>query len=525
MPASVTLKQLSYSTPDGHTLFSDLGLTFGPVRTGLIGRNGTGKTTLLRLIAGEVQPASGSVLCSGTFAMLRQHLDTVCQVADLLGVGDALARLDRLERGEGQEEDFLSADWTLPSRVDAALAQMGLPALEPNWPLATLSGGQRTRVALAALILKQPDFIFLDEPTNSLDASGRDAVAHLLHQWRGGAIVVSHDRTLLRRMDAIVELTTLGATTYGGNWDYYQDAKAKELAAAQRDLATAERQEHDAARRAQEAREKQARRDGRGKREGAKGGTPRILLGMMKNRAEQSGGAVENLADKQRSQAAEQLTAARAKVEVLTPLSVKLSSTGVPAGRIVLSATGITGGPDPEHPIIRNLSLTLTGAERVAIAGPNGSGKTSLLRLLTGDLPCLQGAIRLGGSVAFLDQSVSLLDPEQTIRENFARLNPDSNENTVRAALARFMFRAEAAMQHVGSLSGGERMRAGLAVTIGGDNPPALLCLDEPTNHLDISAVEAVEAGLRGYDGALLVVSHDADFLAAIGTDRQVTLD
>ncbi len=526
MPASVSLHQLSYSTSDNQLLFSGLDLSFGTERTGLIGRNGTGKSTMLRIIAGNLQPATGSVTVQGSIGMLDQSVQVAPDdtVADHLGVAAALAQLDRLEHGLGTVEDAGEADWTLPGRIETALADVGLPAYAPDRMLTTLSGGQRTRLALARLILSQPDIILLDEPTNNLDADGRQAVVGLLQRWRGAAIVVSHDRTLLREMDAIVELTTLGATSYGGNWDHYAERKALELAAAEHELGTAERRVAEIDRKIQAVAEKKARKDGAGKRKAARGDIPKILLGGMKENSENTSGGNARLANRLRGDAAEAASEARAKVEVLTPLSVTLTPTGLPAGRTVLQADALTGGPEGMPPIIRDLSLTLIGPERVAITGPNGSGKTTLLRLLTSALPASAGVARILVPHAMLDQTVSLLDPALSIRDNFRTLNPDADENTCRSALARFMFRADAALQLAGTLSGGEMLRAGLACTIGGNHPPQLLILDEPTNHLDIHAIEQVEAGLRGYDGALLVISHDADFLGAIGITRRITL-
>ncbi len=526
MPASVSLHQLSYSTSDNQPLFSGLDLVFGNERTGLIGRNGTGKSTLLRIIAGRLQPAAGSVTVLGTLGMLEQSVQVApdADVADQLGVAEALARLDRLEQGLGDMDDAAEADWTLPGRIETALADVGLPAYAPDRPLATLSGGQRTRLALARLILAEPDIILLDEPTNNLDADGRLAVVDLLHRWRGAAIVVSHDRALLREMDAIVELTTLGATTYGGNWDHYAERKALELAAAEHELSTAERRIAEIDRKIQAVAEKKARKDGAGKRKAAKGDIPKIMLGGMKENSENTSGGNARLANRQHGDAAEAASEARARIEVLAPLSVTLTPTGLPAGRTVLQADGLTGGPEGVSPVIRDFSLNMTGPERVAITGPNGSGKTTLLRLLTGTLPAASGTARILVPHAMLDQTVSLLDPALSIRDNFLALNPDADERTCRSALARFMFRADAALQQVGTLSGGEMLRAGLACTIGGNHPPQLLILDEPTNHLDIHAIEQVEAGLRGYDGALLVVSHDADFLDAIGIGRTIAL-
>jgi ATPase subunit of ABC transporter with duplicated ATPase domains len=209
---------------------------------------------------------------------------------------------------------------------------------------------------------------------------------------------------------------------------------------------------------------------------------------------------------------------------VLQPVTVTLAACGLPPGREVLRAQGLTGGPPGRATLIEGLDLTITGPERVAITGPNGAGKTTLLRLLTGALAPADGTVALHGRWALLDQTVSLLDAAQTIRDNYRRLNPEDGEQACRAALARFKFRADAALQAVGTLSGGEMLRAGLAATIGATRPPELLILDEPTNHLDLEAIAAVEAGLRAYDGALLVVSHDRDFLEAIRIEREVVL-
>jgi ATPase subunit of ABC transporter with duplicated ATPase domains len=190
----------------------------------------------------------------------------------------------------------------------------------------------------------------------------------------------------------------------------------------------------------------------------------------------------------------------------------------------VLSLEHVSAGYQAGRPLLRDLSLAIVGPERVALVGPNGSGKTTLLKLIIGDLQPLAGTVRLETDHVVFDQTVSLLDPSLTILENFRRINPSAGINACHAALARFMFRADAALQTVASLSGGQLLRAGLACVLGGASPPPLLVLDEPTNHLDIASIEAVEAGLRAYDGALLVVSHDETFLQAIEVTRRIDL-
>ena len=523
--SAITLSRLGWSTPDGRILFSDLDLSFGPERVGLVGRNGVGKSTLLRIIEGELTPQAGSVTVDGRVAMLRQmvQVDPEETIADLFGVGNGLDLLRRAERGEADADDIAHADWLLEARIEAALARVGL-AVTPDARLASLSGGQRTRASLAALLLADPDFLLLDEPTNDLDREGRDAVAALLADWRGGAIVVSHDRELLERMDAIVELTSLGAARYGGGWSAYRARKDLELAAAERDLADAEKQIDATARAAQLAAERKARKDGAGKRKAAKGGAPRIVLGMQKNRSEETGGEQSRLAERQAAEARANAAAARERIETLRQLKLSLAPTGLAPGRRVLTLDRVTAGYAPAAPVIRDLSFEVVGPERVAITGPNGSGKSTLLRLVTGTLAPWSGEVTAHVRFALLDQSVSLLDPAASILDNFRRLNAGSDENGCRASLARFLFRANAALQRVGELSGGQMLRAGLACVLGSREPPPLLILDEPTNHLDIDSLAAVEAGLQAYDGALLVVSHDEAFLGAIGVTRRVSL-
>jgi len=525
MPASIILSKLSWSTPDGRALLADLELTFGPERTGLVGRNGIGKTTLLKLISGELRPSAGTVAVNGTLGILRQtvQVDPGETVADLFGIAEALALLRRAESGEATAEELADADWSLEARVASALGRVGLDA-RPETPLAAMSGGQGTRARLAALIFAEPDFLLLDEPTNNLDREGRAAVVDLLADWRGGAIIVSHDRELLETMDAIVELTSLGATRYGGGWSQYRERRALELAAARRDLADAEKRVDEIDRRAQETAERKARRDRAGQRKRAKGDMPRILAGMRKDRSEDTSGENARLAERRRAQALEAAASARERIEILQPLSVALPPTNLPSGKSVLTIDAVSAGYEPDRPIVRDLSFAVTGPERVAIVGPNGSGKTTFLALVTGQVRPWTGTVRVMTDFAIFDQQVSLLDPSASIRDNFRRLNPKAGENACRAALARFMFRADAALQIVSSLSGGQLLRAGLACVLGGPTPPSLLILDEPTNHLDIDSIEAVEAGLRAYDGALLVVSHDEAFLGAIGISRRLDL-
>ena len=527
MPSFATLDGLSYRTPEGRSLFENLTVAFGAERTGLVGRNGVGKTTLLQLIAGELAPAAGAVTVRGRVGLLRQALQPPpgASVADLLGLAEPLARLARIANGQGCEDDLAEADWGLEARLDAALAEVGLAGLALDRPAVSLSGGQVTRVSLAGLLAQEPDLLILDEPTNNLDAEARRLVAEVLAHWRGGAIVVSHDRELLRRMDRIVELSGLGAKVYGGNYDLYVERKVAEEAAAARELADAERTQARVAREVQQAAERKARRDAAGRRFAAKGSEPRIVLGAMAERAEGSGSRESRLAERLRAEAAAGLAEAQGRVERLRKLGFELPASGLAAGKTVLVFDAVGFGFADGPPVLHDLSLRIVGPERVAVTGPNGAGKTTLIRLAAGELEPSSGRVIRSGPAAFLDQQTAMLQPQDTLVEAFRRLNPQAGENAARAALARFLFRNVAADKPVSSLSGGERLRAALACTLMAERPPQLLILDEPTNHLDLDSIEAVEAALGGYDGALVMVSHDRDFLDAVGIDREIRLN
>jgi ATPase subunit of ABC transporter with duplicated ATPase domains len=524
MPALLTLDSIGLGTPGGRPLFNGLTLAFGRERTGIVGRNGSGKSTLLCLIAGGIEPAAGSVQRSGTIGMLAQAQADTLTVAEALGVADDLARLARLEAGEGSPDDAAEADWMLETRIETALAQTGLAAIARDRMLTSLSGGERTRVALARLQLEAPDLLLLDEPTNNLDDDGRAAVMQLLDSWQGGIIVASHDRALLERVDRIVELTPAGVTVFGGGWSKFAEARDAARERAVTDLDRAADALRATERAVQEAKERKARSDkeGRGKR--AHRDAPKMLFDYKQDRAENSGARASRLAERQIGARSDALADARAKVEILTPLAIDLPKTGLHGGRQLAAFREVVMMRGARR-LFGPLSFEIRGPERIAISGANGSGKTTLLRLITGKLAPAGGEVhRATDRIATLDQHVALLDPDTSILDNMRRLNPDLTDHAAHAVLARFAFRNTASLQIAGTLSGGERLRAGLACVFARPEPPLLLMLDEPTNHLDVASIEVLEASLSDFDGALLVVSHDRAFLEAIGVTREIAL-
>ena len=520
----LTLDGVACATPDGSLLFSDLNLSLAHESVGLVGRNGSGKSTLLQAIAMQGPVAQGTITCRGRVGFLRQLPPVGTQtVGDTLG-GEALACLRRIESGTAADADYEQADWTLPARLDAATASVGLPPLDVERPLAALSGGERMRVMLAGLLLDHTDILLLDEPTNNLDDAGRDAVLDLLQRWHGPVVVASHDRALLEHVDRIVELTRTGIHVVGGGWSVFEQQRSAERARALDALDKAESAVKSARRDRQREAEKQAQRDKRGRAVAARKSEPKILLHARQQRAEQTAGRYRAVGNDSVAQAGDALAQAQADVERVVPIRIAMPSCGLPTRHVLVEARHVMCEREGRR-LFGPLDLTIRGPERIALTGPNGSGKTSLIRLLLGDEPPQEGAITADrGDMALLDQHISLLERSETALGAVRRLNPEMTAGQAHDALASYGFRNRWGDRPVESLSGGERVRLALACLFSRPRPPRMLILDEPTNHLDVEATMLLEEALQAYDGALLCVSHDRGFRDALKLEREVSL-
>ena len=521
-------EQLSYSIGD-RRLFHNLTISFGKEKTGLIGANGIGKTTLIRLFLGQLMPENGVVHTNGQIAYLPQDFvvhapDTIAHV---LGIESQLNALHAIETGVGiaHDQEIIGDDWDIKERTTALFSRLGLAHLALSRTIGTLSGGETTRVFLASLLLKNPDFLILDEPTNNLDRESRQALYDTLCSFNGGLLVVSHDRKLLSFMDRIAELTSLGLTLYGGNYNAYVAQKQLEQEAKERQLVDAKKSLKKTKKVVQQSKERYEKRVSHGNKLRRSGSLPTIVLNMMKERSEKTKSKLEAQTDRLLERAREQLGQAQSQLERTEFLDFELEATRVHNTKKVLEINNLTFAYSGCSPIINNFNLTVVGPERLAIAGSNGSGKTTLLKLIAGQLQPTTGAIIIGVEhVVYLDQYLSILDSQQTVLENFKRLNPDEKENVCRARLAIFLFSADAALKKVEYLSGGEKMRASLACILMGQHAPQLIILDEPTNNMDLQSIASIERALRSYKGALLAVSHDQTFLQNIGVEEKIEL-
>ncbi|CUW24273.1 ABC transporter ATP-binding protein uup [Serratia grimesii] len=510
------LHQLTCQFADGETLFGPLDLTFDQQHCGLVGRNGVGKTRLLRLIAGLDQPGGGHVESHASLAYVAQQpeISSDTTLAELLGYGEMFAALARLEQGQPQAEDIdrLEGRWDLNDRLQIAFTAAGLPAFDPQRPAHDLSGGERMRAVLCGAMLGDADFLLLDEPTNHLDAWGRDWLYQQLASWRGGLLVASHDRQLLARMQRIVELTPDTLLSYGGNYDDYRRQRDLEQQAARAGLEHARQERRRIRARQQKEHDISQRRSAQTLKTVDTLNIASFERVAYKGAAKESLGTLRKQHHDQKTSLDAAVREAYQRIDEDNPVMLTLPGSAVAAGKQVLVLEQL------QLPFIAMppLDLRLDGPMRVALTGPNGCGKSTLLKVIVGQLVADSGRCHCPLSTAYLDQNLSQFDLSLSVVEHLGLQDSPLNEGTVRSQLAQLQLHAERVLLPLAALSGGERLKAALACMLWRQEPAQLLMLDEPTNHLDLASSLAIERALVDFPGAMLVVSHDEAFLQAL---------
>ena len=576
----VSITHLRYAHPSEPALFIDLSAVFSTPLTGLIGDNGCGKTTLMRLILGDLTPDSGSVVAPERMAHLPQDLglDREQTLAELCGISEILRALQAVESGEYSPElyEVIGDNWDVEERTLATLTTYGFtPAalVDRDNPEAiralftrdmrSFSGGEAVIAALASLMVSDPEFILLDEPTNNLDSVAKAQLFETLEALPCPALIISHDRDLLERVNVIAELHAdrqglAHLRIFEGNYSTYRQALDTEQQAAQRRVTEAKNRVRSAHREWVQAQEIISRNMSRV----WKDDQPDTILDLAKDASRQAAAKLRGLRVGKQEQAQEAYQNAQDQVRIQEKIYAELSQQPLPAGRKVLELSRVdshrvdsrvsretfvvqqpvkvdslyflpaetdsesqqgTPAERPEH-------LILSGPEHLRITGANGSGKTTLLEAIAhaGEadyLSPVQPAYRVDYCIegAYIPQRIAL-DPELTLLQSVQRANPGVSEQHLRDQLARLLFRRESVHHKTGELSGGERFRAAVAQVLLADPVPQLLMLDEPTNNLDISSVDWLVQVLNLYTGAIILVSHDEDFCRRIRIDRTLAL-
>ena len=475
-------------------------------KAAIVGINGAGKTTLLRIIVGEMTPDDGQVVLAKdkTLGYLAQNstVDTSHTIyEELLSVKADLLRLEEkirecennMKHADGDALEDLMKQYTslthafetgggylYRSELVGVLKGLGFTEDEFSKPVATLSGGQKTRVALGRLLLQNPDLIILDEPTNHLDMNSIAWLETYLLNYKGAVLIVSHDRYFLDRIAGkVIEIDQSKATTFMGNYSDYAVKKEQLRVAAwnaymnqQRDIKHQE-----------EVIEK--------------------LKSFNREKSIKRAESREKMLDK--------IEVIEKPSEVRTDMKLTLTPR-ILSGNDVLTVEHLSKSFD-SHKLFTDVNFEIKRGEHVAIIGDNGSGKTTLLKILNGLVPADQGTFRLGSNVeiGYYDQEHHVLHSEKTLFEEISDDYPYLNNTQIRNVLAAFLFTGEDVFKRISDLSGGERGRVSLAkLVLSNAN---FLILDEPTNHLDIMSKEILEDALNGYEGTILYVSHDRYFI------------
>ncbi|KQR01875.1 ABC transporter [Arthrobacter sp. Leaf145] len=527
---SITLTDVRLQWPDGTTALTGISGTFGVGRTGLVGSNGAGKSTLLRLIAGVLTPTSGRISTNGEVGYLPQTLTlkTDSTVADLLGIGPKLRALRAIESGDAAVENFeiVGDDWDIETRADESLRHIGFSGSDLDRNVGEISGGEAMMVAITGLRLQRTAITLLDEPTNNLDRDARARLSGLITSWPGTLVVVSHDLSLLELMDNTAELHAGELTVFGGPYSAWRSHMDEQQAAAVQAAQAAKQAVKIEKRQRQDAETKLAKRarTGQSSYDNKKGS--KILMNQRASDAQVSAGKLRSGSDDKVNAARTALDEASSRIREEERISLNLPDPDVPRGRRIAELRGT------------NRAFFVEGPERVAIIGANGVGKTTLLeRVVAGEsLPDndevsdvvesgTAGGRLLTGRAGYLRQRLDGLDDAATTLENVQASAPSVPEGEIRNQLARFLLRGDSVYRPVHTLSGGERFRVSLARLLFADPPPQVLILDEPTNNLDIQSVDQLVEALNAYRGAVILVSHDDDFLDRLDLDLVLNLD
>lgn len=525
------LQNISYTHPNKELLFSNFSLVVNNhKKIALIGNNGTGKSTLLRIIAKELQPSDGQLSIDTKPYYIPQIFGQYndLTIAQAMQIDEKLMALKEILNGNASEENFhlLNDDWTIEDRCEEALTYWELSGLNLSQKMETLSGGQKTKVFLAGISVHQPDLILLDEPSNHLDITGRQVLYQYVQSTKSTLIVVSHDRKLLNLLDTVCELNKNGIKVYGGNYDFYTEQKQIENNALSQDIQSKEKALRKAKEKERETLERQQKLDSRGKGKQEKAGVARIMMNTLRNNAENSSSKLKNIHAEKIGGISQELQDLRSSLHDIDKMKFGFDNTTLHRGKVLFTATDINFTYATQDLWEENLSFQVKSGERIALKGQNGAGKTTLIKLILGDLEPQTGTIyRAENKSVYIDQEYSLLDNKLNVYEQAQVFNISAlQEHEIKIRLNRFLFAKDDWDKSCHALSGGERMRLMLCYLSIGDQSPDIIILDEPTNNLDIQNIDILTTAINEYQGTLLVISHDETFLEQINTERTIKL-
>lgn len=528
----LTLQGVSYSHPNKDVLLDDIHLTLHrQEKIALIGNNGAGKSTLLKILAGILQPSKGTVKVDARSWYVPQLVGQFNDhtIAEALQIDEKLNALQQILRGNVTNENMtlLDDDWAIGERCLAAFAHWQLEGITPDQKISTLSGGQKTKVFLAGILIHQPQIVLLDEPSNHLDVPAREILYQYIRSTNDTLVVVSHDRTLLNLLNTVCELSKRGIMVYGGNYEFYAEQKQIESNALDQEVKSKEKSLRKAKETEREAMERQQKLDARGRKKQEKAGLPTILMNTLRNNAEKSTARMKGVHTEKVDAISQELNQLRKELPAIDQMKIGFDNSALHKGKILFTAKDLNFRYDERSLWETPLNFQINSGERLSIKGFNGSGKTTIIKMLLGKLAPTAGALYCAENIRsiYIDQDYSLIDEQLTVYEQVEKFNTTAlQEHEVKIRLNRFLFTKEYWDKPCKALSGGEKMRLMLCCLTVGSQSPDLIVLDEPTNNLDIQNLEILTAAINEYKGTLIVISHDAYFLEQIKVEDAIVV-
>ncbi|MBC1222917.1 ABC-F family ATP-binding cassette domain-containing protein [Nostoc sp. UCD121] len=501
-------ENLAYELSLDRTLFQKIQVSIeAGNRIALVGCNGVGKSTLLKILAGQLNPSTGSVWRNGIvyylpqISTIRQEITADTVLEFLISVSD---------------------EWW---NIEEILQTQFHTILDLSLPITNLSGGELTKLFLAIGLSQQPNLLLLDEPTNHMDLQALESLRQFLQNFTGAFVIVSHKPFFLDQVtDVTWELTPDALKVYGGNFSQYREQKEIELEVALRshEVARKELKRTQATAMQEQQRAAQSKHNGRAKF--LNGSIDRMAAGLIKTKAEVSTGTAKKKHEAAVAKANQKVAETKVKTTKVTSIQLEEKNQ---KSRNLINIQGANLRVS-ERLLIQNIQLHVSSGDRISIIGANGSGKSSLVKAILGMEN--QAAVLESGEVlvapamkaVYLDQTYELVNRQYTILENMQAVNPNLSYQLLRQQLGHFLFKYDDVHKSASVLSGGELAR--LAIAMISISEIDLLILDEPTNNLDIETVEQMVVGINDYQGAIWVISHDLDFLSQINITQSFNL-
>jgi ATPase subunit of ABC transporter with duplicated ATPase domains len=526
------LQDITYTHPNRDLLFANLNLIINKHdKVALIGNNGIGKSTLLKISSGKLLPSGGHIKAESVPYYIPQVFGQFNNytIAQALQIDEKINALSQILNGNVTDGYLTSLDddWTIEERCRAAFSHWKLDDLDLTQKMGSLSGGQKTRVFLAGILVHRPEIVLLDEPSNHLDHWSRNILYDYVKSTKNTLVIVSHDRTLLNLLNTMYELGKHGITIYGGNYDFYTTQKMTETERLSQELKNGEKELRKAKETERAATERQQKLDARGKKKQEKAGLPTISMNTLKNNAEKSTSKMKDVHAEKIAAISSELSQLRTGVSDIGKMKMEFDNSILHKGKVLVTAKDVNFGYDNQFLWINPLNFQIKSGERLVVKGQNGAGKTTLIKLIMNLISPTSGTMQMAEfKTIFIDQDYSLIDNTLTVYEQAQQYNSGVlQEHEIKSILNRFLFTKIYWDKNCTALSDGEKMRLMLCALTTSNKAPDVIVLDEPTNNLDIRNIEILTNAINEYKGTLIVISHDAYFLNQINVENTIDLE